>query len=87
MSEREALTERAKAVKARHSKRLLAIPGVIGVGVGFRQRNGHFTDEVAIVVMVEHKVESEDVPYTELIPSQLEGVPVDVQETGEIKAN
>jgi hypothetical protein len=87
MTNNDALVERAKAVKARHAGRLMALPGVVGVGVGLRQRGGRSTDEVAIVVMVERKLPVDRLSSAEALPAELEGVPVDVQETGEIRAN
>lgn len=86
MTEQDALTERAEQVKARHEAELMAIPGVVGVGVGFRQRNGMPTNEVAIVVMVKRKLSPDTIKVGEKLPAKLEGIPVDVQETGEIRA-
>lgn len=85
MNDSEALFERARAVKARYESDLLARPGVVGVGVGLRQRGGAYTDEVCIVVMVHSKRPSSELPPEELLPATLEGVPVDVQEAGEIR--
>lgn len=78
--------ERVKAVKAAHEKRLLAKANVVGVGVGLRQRGGEFTDQVCIVVSVREKVPSEQLSPADRIPAQIDGVPVDVQVTGEIRA-
>jgi hypothetical protein len=57
---------------------------VVGVGVGLRSRAGVFTDEVAIIVMVSKKYLSADLTFEDLLPEEIEGVPVDVQEVGEI---
>lgn len=76
----------ASEVKARHEADLMNRPGVIGVGVGLRQRDGITTDEVAIVVLVEEKRPPADVPAGELLPEMVEGVPVDVIEVGAIQA-
>jgi hypothetical protein len=78
--------ERVKAVKAAHEKRLLAKANVVGVGVGLRQRGGEFTDQVCIVVSVREKVPSEQLSPADRIPAQIDGVPVDVQVTGEFRA-
>jgi hypothetical protein len=86
MPDNVTLIERARAVKARHTERLMSLPGVIGVGVGLRQRSGQIADEVVIVVTVRRKLEPGGLSPAELLPTELEGVPVDVQETGEIKA-
>jgi hypothetical protein len=60
---------------------------VVGVGVGLRSRGGERTGEVALVVMVTHKVARAQLAPEDVIPSQIEGVPVDVQEVGEIRAH
>jgi hypothetical protein len=74
----------AREVKARHEADLMARPGVVGVGVGLRQRGGQITEELAIVVMVRRKRSPADLPAPDLLPADIEGVPVDVQEAGDI---
>ncbi|MEJ2266163.1 MAG: hypothetical protein P8X95_22175 [Anaerolineales bacterium] len=59
---------------------------VVGVGVGFRQKGGQQTQDVSVVVMVEKKVPPSQMSAQDLIPPQIDGVPVDVQEAGQIKA-
>ena len=76
--------QRARQVMAVHQDELLAKPNVVGVGVGFRERRGARTDAVAIVVMVSHKVPRERLAPEELIPGEIEGVPVDVQQVGRL---
>lgn len=78
--------ERARAVKAAHEKQLLAKANVVAVGVGFRQRGQSTTDEVCIVVSVRRKVPWSQLVPEDRIPAELDGVPVDVQATGEIRA-
>ena len=78
--------QRALEVKRRHEKELMRKPNVVAVGVGFRLRGGVRSDEVCIVVSVKHKVAANQLKRGEAIPASLEGVPVDVVETGEIVA-
>lgn len=52
-------------------------PGVIGVGVGLQERDGVATGRVAFIVTVRSKGNQ---PAKELLPRQLLGIPVDVQE-------
>ena len=66
--------QRALEVKRRHEQELLRKANVIAVGVGHSTRGGVRTKEVCIVVSVRKKV-----PHSELKP-------VDVVETGEIRA-
>jgi hypothetical protein len=78
--------ERIKAVKRSYEPMLLAKPNVVGVGIGYRIARGHQTDTAAIVVMVSRKLPANQLKPDELIPSTIEGVPVDVQETGALHA-
>lgn len=86
MPSQEKQIARARAVKAKYEADLMARPGVVGVGIGLRQRSGELTNEVCIVVMVRRKVPSALLDEDERLPRSLEGVPVDVQEVGEVEA-
>ncbi len=78
--------EQARQVLRRHEGELLGRANVIGVGVGLRQVGGQPTDEVAIVVLVRNKRPQTALAPEDLLPRDLEGVPVDVQEIGEVRA-
>ena len=75
-------TAKATLVQNKYTDMLLAIPHVMGVAIGLQQKNGVYTDEVCLVVMVDKKVPASELDSQSLIPSQLDGVPVDVQEIG-----
>ncbi len=57
---------------------------VVGVGIGLRQRQGQPGEEIVLVVMVSRKVSREQLRPQDIIPQEIEGVPVDVQEVGEL---
>lgn len=76
----------AMSISERYQSYLMQKANVIGVGVGFREKDGKLGDEVAIVVNVTRKLPSHELLPEDLIPSEIEGVPVDVRETGEIRA-
>ncbi|NUT47964.1 MAG: hypothetical protein HOV94_11735, partial [Saccharothrix sp.] len=59
---------------------LVRIPGVVEVGVGLRRRAGALVDEAVYVVSVRRKLPPEQVPPGELVPSEIRGVPTDVEE-------
>lgn len=80
------IVNRASMVKARYEHRLMRYPNVIGVGVGLRHQRGQVTNEVCIVVMVRHKVPPDDLDLNDRLPENLEGIPVDVLEVGDIEA-
>ncbi|MBL8057497.1 MAG: hypothetical protein JNK29_12395 [Anaerolineales bacterium] len=78
--------QRALAVKRRHEQELMRKANVVAVGVGLRSRAGTLTGEICIVVSVRRKVPAADLSPADRIPAVLDGVPVDVQATGEITA-
>jgi hypothetical protein len=86
MSQEEDLTRRAVRVKQIHESDLLAKANVLGVGVGLRQRSGEPGAEVAVVVLVRRKVPASQLAPQDRIPPEIEGVPVDVQEVGDVQA-
>ena len=78
--------ERVKEIKEIHEDELMSKANVIGVGIGFRQEGGLRTDKLALVIMVERKLPVSQLRAKDLIPAVIEGVPVDVQEVGKVRA-
>lgn len=66
-------------VKSRHEQTLLSIPGVVGVGVGLSQKA-----RTQGVIQVYVKKATDEL--TKALSNQIEGIPVEVIETGEILA-
>lgn len=64
----------------KHADRLLSLPNVVGVGRG--EKNG----QPVIKVFVTHKVPLSALKEEEVVPLHIEGVEVDVEETGVIGA-
>jgi len=75
----EAAVDAVRRVKERHEGRLLAIPGVIGVGVGVSEKTSR---QAAIEIYVKEAGES----LHRVLPKSLDGVEVKIIETGEIRA-
>jgi hypothetical protein len=78
--------ERLRAVKALYEAELMRKANVVGVGIGLRQQEGELTGEPAIVVSVVDKVPSSHLTPDDVIPRELDGVPVDVQVVGKLRA-
>jgi hypothetical protein len=76
---------RVRDVKDRFEEMILIMENVVGVGVGLREVAGQRSDEVCLVVMVTHKVPRAQLAPEDLIPTEIEGVGVDVQAVGELK--
>lgn len=84
--EQEAQLRRIQAVKEKYEKRLLRKRNVVGVGIGRRQRGGQDVDEMVLTVMVRRKEPRSVLRARDVIPSELDGVPVDVQPVGTFRA-
>jgi hypothetical protein len=73
-------------VKRRHEQELLRKANVVAVGVGYCTRGGVQTNQLGIVVSVKNKVPLSTLKPKDVIPAKIEDVPVDVVETGAIRA-
>ena len=75
----ESAVDAVRRVKERHEGRLLATPGVIGVGVGLSDT---IMKQAAIEIYVKQATE----PLRQALPKSLDGVETKIVETGEIRA-
>jgi hypothetical protein len=78
----EAMMDRANQVLEKYSEDLMNRAHVQGVGVGLAKKGNQYTNQIAIIVMVDKKVSTSELAPGDVIPSVLDGVPVDVQEMG-----
>ena len=78
--------EEIRAVKDRHGESLLEKENVVGLGIGYKEVEGQETGLLSLVVMVRKKESPSQLDATDLIPYEIEGVPVDVKEVGKIVA-
>jgi hypothetical protein len=84
VSDRE--LEHLRAVKATHEADLMRKANVVGVGIGLRRTGGEMTGEPVIVVSVTRKLPIFQLRPEDVIPRELDGVPVDVQAVGHLRA-
>ena len=84
MSQAQDTFEQAAAIKEQVKDELLSKANVIGVGIGYKRVGNQRTDQVAIVVLVTHKAPAGSLASPDLIPAEIKGFPVDVQEIGEV---
>ena len=75
-----------RAVKISYESLLFRKPNVVGVMTGYKEVSGKRTDLLSLVCLVTKKVPREELREEEVIPSELEGVPTDVIEVGELVA-
>ena len=78
--------EEIRAVKDRHEAGLLKKKNVVGLGIGYKEVEGQETGLLSLVVMVRKKESPSQLDATDLVPAEIEGVPVDVKEVGKIVA-
>ncbi|SHN23478.1 hypothetical protein [Chitinophaga sp. CF418] len=57
---------------------LLKIPGVHHVSIGLKEVNGHITDTLCIRIYVREKKDHSQLPAHEVLPSEINGIPTDV---------
>ena len=75
----QAAVDAVRRIKERHEDRLLAVPGVVGLGVGVSQKP---IGQAAIEIYVKEATES----LNQALPRSIDGVEVKIIETGEIHA-
>jgi len=86
VSQEESTLEQAQAVRKAHEAELLRRANVVGVGVGLRTQGGRRQPQVALVIMVRQKIPRAMLAEADVLPVEIDGVPVDVVEVGDIHA-
>jgi hypothetical protein len=77
---------RATAAQQQYTDELLKYPNVVGVAVGYVKERGEQKPQIGLIVMVDNKLPEAQLSPEEIIPRQLDGVRVDVQEMGTFTA-
>ena len=67
-----------KAVQEKHLDRLLARPNVTAVDINYRTKGGEKTDQLCLVIWVRRKRRESRISAKEVLPREIDGVPVDV---------
>jgi len=78
--------EAISAVRAKVQPKLLGKAYVVGVGVGYKERQGQKTDELCLVVLVEKKLPKDQLSPQDLVEESIDDVRTDVKEVGKIVA-
>lgn len=89
----QAQLQRAQAVQEKYTDELMNKEHVVGLAIGFASKAETMDSEavsssdssekqVCLVVMVDVKVPNELLPLEDRIPEEIEGIPVEVQQTG-----
>ncbi|WP_225320804.1 MULTISPECIES: hypothetical protein [Streptomyces] len=72
----------ARRARSLHEGRLMSLPHVTGVGTGRDERTG----QDVIIVFVTRKVPRDRLRDEDVVPDELDGVPVRVLAIGEVSA-
>jgi hypothetical protein len=86
MTHKEEEIERVTTVKYRYEKKLVTLANVVGVGVGFKFTKGQKTEILSVVANVSEKKPLSELAERDVVPTELDGIPTDVQEVGHIRA-
>jgi hypothetical protein len=79
-------SEEINQVKEDSKESLLAKQNVVGVGVGYKVKQGQRSDEMAVVVLVSQKLPLPALQPEMILPKLINGVKIDVIEVGIIRA-
>jgi len=74
-------------VQSRHIEELMSLANVVGTGIGLAMKDGVYTDEPAIIVMVTLKMPLAQLNPMDVVPREIEDCRIDVQETGSFIAH
>lgn len=80
------MSDKIKHVLCECCNDLLKKKNVVATGIGFKVVNGEVTDIPSIICSVEKKVSLDELDKKDKIPSTIDGIEVDVIETGKIVA-
>ncbi|MHA2143067.1 MAG: hypothetical protein ACXADD_16400 [Candidatus Thorarchaeota archaeon] len=77
--------EEVRRVKAEYEEELLKKAGVVGVAIGHKHVDGKKTTQLCIICYVTKKRVPGELKERDIIPETIEGVPIDVIESGQIQ--
>lgn len=82
------MSEQAEVAQVKEATKhdILAKPNVVGVGIGYKETGGRVTDQLSVVALVRDKVPKAALDPREMVPREVNGVPTDVVEVGELRA-
>jgi hypothetical protein len=80
----QAAIDRITRAQEAHSAALMQLPNVVGTALGVKTVGDKPTEDLALVVLVRRKVPLDQLKPEERIPTEIDGVPVDVQEVGDV---
>lgn len=86
MSTQDDQMTHATEVQSKYTDELMRKAHVQGTAIGLAKVGGKYTSQIALVVLVDKKVPTSQLDAKDVIPQELDGVRVDVQEIGILQA-
>lgn len=86
MVNKDPMMDKISQIQATYADYLMQKKHVIGLGIGKKKKAGENTDSLALVVLVDEKVPEDELAQEDIIPAKIEGIPTDVQATGNLLA-
>lgn len=78
--------EDVKRIKEKYEAELMKKQGVVGCAIGYKNTNGKKTNRLSIICYVKKKKSKEKLKKKDIIPEEIESIPIDVVESGEFQA-
>jgi hypothetical protein len=78
--ENPSVMQKARLIKNKYEDQFLALPGVIGVGIAY------VSGIITLVILVTGTEKDEASFIGKSIPTEIEGLPVEVREIGQVQA-
>ncbi|MBM7623915.1 hypothetical protein [Sporohalobacter salinus] len=77
--------ERLQGLVKKYWNQILDLKNVVGVGCGYKEVDNEKTDDEALVVLVEEKLDKNELESYEVVPEKVEDIDTDVIEVGELE--
>lgn len=74
------------AVKTAIQEELMAKANVLGVGIGYHQFEDELGETIALIVLVREKKPLTELNASDIIPKEIDGVPIVIRAVGSIRA-
>ena len=66
------MMEYIQNVRNKYEAELLNLANVVGVGIGLKETNGQFTDQLAVIVNVSQKKPLSQLAPADVVPTEIE---------------
>jgi len=79
------LKKKLNILKKEYEKKLLELPNVVGLGIGFKETKNIYSKKLCLKVYVEKKLPLSLLLKNQIVPKKIKGIETDVEEIGKVK--